>query len=96
MTPHILSRLEILFQAAGKAHHKAFASTNGDDPDWPLWYADYLLEPLNQMLGVQLTVVELARRLRSVDEERREALHVPRPRFYARRFIDLHKASSSS
>ena len=34
---------ELLSQAA-PAHHQAFAATDGDDPDWPDWYAAWLLE----------------------------------------------------
>ena len=26
-----------------EAHHKAFSATEGEDPDWPIWYADHLL-----------------------------------------------------
>lgn len=39
-----------LFQEAGKAHHEAFATTDGVDPEWPIWYADYLVEPLRSRL----------------------------------------------
>ena len=34
-----------LFHETGRAHHEAFAATDGVDPDWPIWYADYLKEP---------------------------------------------------
>ncbi len=37
-----------LLQEAGHAHHTAFATTDGADPDWPIWYADYLKEPFAQ------------------------------------------------
>ena len=33
-----------LLRQAAEAHHDAFASTDGDDPDWPAWYAAWLLE----------------------------------------------------
>ena len=29
-----------------KAHHQAFVETDGEDPDWPIWYAGELLEDL--------------------------------------------------
>jgi NAD(P)H-hydrate epimerase len=31
-----------LLLETGHAHHKAFIETDGADPEWPLWYADYL------------------------------------------------------
>src|SRR5687767_10590903 len=37
MPPRIT--LAEIFRAAGKAHHRAFAATKGDDPRWPEWYA---------------------------------------------------------
>ena len=36
--------LENLFRETGQAHHQAFLSTNGADPDWPIWYAGYLVD----------------------------------------------------
>ncbi len=35
-----------LLSQVGPAHHQAFAATDGDDPDWPTWYAAWLLERL--------------------------------------------------
>jgi hypothetical protein len=35
--------LAALFREVGAAHHRAFATTNGDDPDWPTWYAEHLV-----------------------------------------------------
>jgi len=35
-----------LLSQVGPAHHRAFSATDGDDPDWPTWYAAWLLERL--------------------------------------------------
>jgi hypothetical protein len=35
-----------LLSQAGAAHHRAFSATDGEDPDWPSWYAAWLLERL--------------------------------------------------
>jgi len=35
-----------LLRQVGPAHHAAFASTDGEDPDWPRWYAAWLLDHL--------------------------------------------------
>ena len=33
-----------LLSQVGPAHHRAFSATDGEDPDWPTWYAAWLLE----------------------------------------------------
>ncbi len=57
--------LAALFMQAGKAHHHAYIETDGDDPEWPLWYSEHLKESLPAMLGTPLTrskiVFELVR-----------------------------------
>ena len=42
-----------------EAHHKAFAATEGEDPDWPLWYAGYLFEKMRNTLDAKFTKSEL-------------------------------------
>ena len=56
-----------IFRAAGKAHHRAFAATNGDDPRWPEWYAQDLAPTLSAVLGIELEPDALAADLRTVD-----------------------------
>lgn len=48
-----------LLREAGRVHHQAFIEVDGDDPDWPLWYAGYLLERLRQQLDSTLTRSQL-------------------------------------
>jgi len=77
-----------LLREAGNAHHRAFAATNGEDPDWPRWYAAYLLPKLANLLPAPLTVAELAARLQQLEDER--ARLDPRadwPAFYAARIL---------
>src|SRR5215467_13949126 len=33
-----------LLGETAEAHHRAFISTDGADPDWPAWYAKHLLD----------------------------------------------------
>ncbi len=40
------SRLSELFTETAKAHHEVFSATDGYDPEWPIWYADSLQEPI--------------------------------------------------
>ncbi len=48
-----------LFREAGQAHHKAFIRTGGDDPEWALWYAEYLQARLKPYLAQALSKSEL-------------------------------------
>lgn len=61
-----------LIAAAAPAHHQAYIDTDGDDPEWPLWYAAYLQEPLNHLLGAAYTRSELVYHLVRLEMERAE------------------------
>ena len=39
-----LSRVAELLHEAAETHHVVFRITDGDDPDWASWYADWLLD----------------------------------------------------
>ena len=52
MNTDLRTHLVDLFREAGRAHHESFAATGGDDPDWPIWYADYLQEPFAERVGM--------------------------------------------
>ncbi len=41
-----IEALAQLFRETAMAHHEAYSATDGDDPAWPLWYADYLYDKL--------------------------------------------------
>jgi hypothetical protein len=66
----IIDELTVLFEKAGRAHHEAFVDAAGEDPEWPLWYSDYLVERLNEVLGSQMTRSELCYLLVGADRER--------------------------
>jgi hypothetical protein len=42
-----------LLHEVSETHHTVYRITDGDDPDWASWYADWLLElsELPQLLG---------------------------------------------
>ncbi len=78
-----------LFRAAGSAHHHAFIGTNGDDPEWPDWYAHFLQTKLNAVLSVRWTRSEIVHLLLHAELERSRA--TPRPEwaeFYAHVFLE--------
>ena len=51
MNTELRTNIVELLRETGRAHHEAFAATDGADPDWPIWYADYLMQPFTERLG---------------------------------------------
>jgi len=87
----IAEKLEELLRKTGNEHHKVFIKTNGDDPEWPLWYADYLLDKLGKLLNAKFTKSELVYLFVMAEKER--ALMAPGadwPRYYANFFIERY------
>ena len=84
-----IERLATLFMQTGEAHHEAFLATDGDDPEWPLWYAQYLEDRLAPFLAAPLTRSRLVFCLIGADDEHRATdSDVPWPEYYARRFVE--------
>lgn len=87
----IRQQLVELFEKAGHAHHEAYLATDGADPDWPIWYADYLHGDLARLLNAQFTKSELVCLLVGLDKEVQQRApganwHV----YYANAFIDRY------
>ncbi len=62
-------RLADLFRETGRAHHQAFIETDGDDPEWPLWYAEHLQGRLGRLLNRAFTKSEIVYFLVMADKE---------------------------
>ncbi len=78
-----------LFRAAGSAHHHAFIGTDGNDPEWPDWYAHFLQTKLNTLMSVRWTRSEIVYLLLHAELERSRV--TPRPEwttFYAQIFLE--------
>ncbi len=58
-----------LLRQTNKAHHDAFIESDGADPEWPLWYAERLHEPLAALLGARFTRSELVYLLVTLDHD---------------------------
>jgi hypothetical protein len=60
---------ELLRQAA-ETHHRVYAMTDGDDPDWATWYSDWLVNRsrLPALLGIKPIRSELTYLLVSLDK----------------------------
>jgi len=39
-----VNRVAELLHEAAETHHTVYRITDGDDPDWASWYADWLLD----------------------------------------------------
>jgi hypothetical protein len=88
----LIDDLGNLLNETAEAHHKAFASTEGEDPDWPIWYAGYLLEKMQQMLKAKFTKSELIYLLVSADKESGSVAPGSYwPRFYAKYFVNRYQ-----
>lgn len=61
-------QLADLFSEVGQAHHQAYFQTDGADPEWPLWYAEYLQEKIGRLLNRSFTVSELVYHLVRLDK----------------------------
>lgn len=80
-----MNELADLLRQTGKAHHQAFIETDGDDPEWPLWYAEYLEGRLPEHLGRQPTRSEIVYLLlAAVKAQETEGNDDPWPEYYAR------------
>ena len=89
----IRSQLIDLLHETGSAHHRAYLAANGEDADWPLWYAEYLRQRLNGLLGTALTRSELTYLLVLVEKERTAAAATAGwPEYYADFFMERYGA----
>jgi hypothetical protein len=65
----IFKQIQRLLQLAAKEHHKAYRETDGFDPDWPMWYAEYLHKQLIKILNASFSKQELSDLLILMDKE---------------------------
>lgn len=85
-----VSALAELLAGAGRAHHHAFLATNGEDPEWPLWYAEYLESPISTHLGAAPTRSRLVQCLLNADDAHQTTMPgEPWHRFYATYLLGL-------
>ena len=78
-----------LLRETGRAHHKAFKATDGADPDWPIWYADYSRDAFAEQFGIDLTRSQLVYCLMnaSFEHDAREPER-PWPEYYAEEIVE--------
>ena len=81
-----------LLHQTGEDHLVAHKETDGADPDWPIWYADHLLENgFDTLLDTRLLKSELIYLLVLVDKQQRsEAPGVTWEKYYADFFVNRY------
>jgi hypothetical protein len=84
-----IERIAEVLQNAAETHHTVYAITEGDDPDWASWYADWLLNlsDLPKLLGTDPVRSELVWLLVQADKDGAEENGKWQPA-YARRLAD--------
>lgn len=84
-----------LFHDTARAHHTAFAATDGADPDWPIWYAEHI-QPRATELGLEFTKSQLVECLMAAELEwSARAPEISWAEFYADFFVERFAASTS-
>jgi hypothetical protein len=66
-----VKRVAELLHEAAETHHTVYRITDGDDPDWASWYADWLLHlsELPDVLGTRPVRSHLVHALVTLDRE---------------------------
>ncbi|SFL24472.1 hypothetical protein [Geodermatophilus ruber] len=80
-----------LLHEAAETHHRVYRITDGEDPDWASWYAQWLVElsELPQLLGRTPVRSELTYLLVLLDREIADVQPAqPWEQYYARRISE--------
>ena len=73
----------------GHAHHKAFAVTDGADPDWPIWYAEYSRDTFAEQFSMNFSKSQLIYCLMNADfEHEARSPDSDWPEFYANEIVE--------
>jgi hypothetical protein len=89
-------RISGLLREAAETHHVVYRITDGDDPDWASWYADWLLDlsELPELLESRPVRSHLVHALVQLDREHTaEKPDEPWSDWYAARLPDRLRSS---
>jgi hypothetical protein len=84
-------RISVLLHEAAETHHVVYRISNGDDPDWASWYADWLIDLSELPIELGNTPVRSALIHALVELDREYTSSQPDERwedFYARGLIE--------
>jgi hypothetical protein len=80
-----------LLHEVAETHHRVYRFTDGDDPDWASWYADWLIghSELPALLGTEPVRSELIYLLVLLDKEHTQRqITEPWEQYYAHRIAE--------
>jgi len=84
MTACVKQGLEALMRSAGPAHHDSHVEKDANDQRWATWYAEYLQQPICDLIGKSITRTDLVRLLLGAENERQWIdPHADWPSYYA-------------
>jgi glutaredoxin len=69
MNTELRDNIGKLLLDTGRAHHKAFEVTDGADPEWPIWYAEYAKDTFAEQFGMNFSKSQLIYCLMTADFE---------------------------
>ncbi len=96
MNIELRNNIADLLSDTGRAHHTAFAATDGADPDWSIWYADHLKEPFSQRLHMNFHKSQLIYCLMDADfEHQTRAPDSNWSEYYANEIVERYAPSES-
>jgi glutaredoxin len=82
-------RLAALLRQSAEAHDNAFGASDGEDPDWAIWYADQLHDRLQPFLAAPIPRSRIVSCLVAIaDEHETAARETPWSEFYAARILE--------
>jgi hypothetical protein len=87
-----IDRIGELLHEAAETHHVVYRITDGDDPDWASWYADWLihLSELPRLLSSSPVRSHLVHALVQLDRDyTSESPEDPWEAYYARRLAEM-------
>ena len=90
-----VEQLAILLEQTGKAHHEAFRATDGQDENWPAWYAEYLQGRLDEFVSHPPSQDELTALIEETERERGDTSGTPWPEVYARAIMAAYNTPAS-
>ncbi len=96
MNTEIRDGIAALLMETGHAHHEAFLATDGADPDWPIWYADYARDKFADRFSMDFTRSQLIYCLMTADfEHQARSPESNWPEFYADEMLERYAVSES-
>jgi len=96
MNTELRDNIAGLLVQTGQAHHKAFEATDGEDPDWPIWYAEHSRDTFAARFGMDFHKSQLIYCLMNADfEHQARSPDSDWPEFYANEIVERYASSES-